>query len=239
MNTLPVPYTNSWQISNDSNSTDQNYIIQSWCSLTIYKHSENFAQKTINIVWLSWQKWIKIVWKFSRPMWNSSTNISQTELSVRHSLDPPFIVEFLELSKHLPVRLSVGGVAAAARLTDRPGNVERLVWTYVIGRYILLWKEQIHIWILLETSKENLKMKFFFTKIVIFICTGVMTKTLWKVLRWANKNLWTFEKYITFTFTDTIILSKESDVYCIRFIIQKYKHGCIFHSKIICIKFSF
>lgn len=162
MNTLPVPYTNSWQISNDSNSTDQNYIIQSWCSSTIYKHSENFAQKTINIVWLSWQKWIKIVWKFSRPMWNSSTNISQTELSVRHSLDPPFIVEFLELSKHLPIRLSVGGVAAAARLTDRPGNVERLVWTYVIGRYILLWKEQIHIWILLETSKENLKMKFFF-----------------------------------------------------------------------------
>lgn len=75
MNTLPVPYTNSWQISNDSNSTDQNYIIQSWCSSTIYKHSENFAQKTINIVWLSWQKWIKIVWKFSRPMWNSSTNI--------------------------------------------------------------------------------------------------------------------------------------------------------------------
>lgn len=162
MNTLPVPYTNSWQISNDSNSTDQSYIIQSWCSSTIYKHSENFAQKTINIVWLSWQKWIKIVWKFSRPMWNSSTNISQTELSVRHSLDPPFIVEFLELSKHLPIRLSVGGVAAAARLTDRPGNVERLVWTYVIGRYILLWKEQIHIWILLETSKENLKMKFFF-----------------------------------------------------------------------------
>lgn len=162
MNTLPVPYTNSWQISNDSNSTDQNYIIQSWCSSTIYKHSENFAQKTINIVWLSWQKWIKIVWKFSRPMWNSSTNISQTELSARHSLDPPFIVEFLELSKHLPIRLSVDGVAAAARLTDRPGNVERLVWTYVIGRYILLWKEQIHIWILLETSKENLKMKFFF-----------------------------------------------------------------------------
>lgn len=138
MNTLPVPYTNSWQISNDSNSTDQNYIIQSWCSSTIYKHSENFAQKTINIVWLSWQKWIKIVWKFSRPMWNSSTNISQMELSVRHSLDPPFIVEFLELSKHLPIRLSVGGVAAAARLTDRPGNVERLVWTDVIGRYILL-----------------------------------------------------------------------------------------------------
>lgn len=26
MNTLPVPYTNSWQISNDSNSTDQNYM---------------------------------------------------------------------------------------------------------------------------------------------------------------------------------------------------------------------
>lgn len=65
---------------------------------------------------------------------------------------------------------------------------------------------------------------FFFTKIVIFICTGVMTKTVWKLLRWANKNLWTFEKYITFTFTDTIILSKESDVYCIRFIIQKWLH---------------
>lgn len=139
--------------------------MQSWCSSTIYKNSENFARKFINKIWLPWRKWIKIEWKFSKPIWHSSTNISQTELSVRHSLDPPFIVEFLELSKHLPVRLSVGGVAAAARLTDRPGNVERLVWTYVIGRYILLWKEQIHIWMLLETSKENFKNEiFFFTK---------------------------------------------------------------------------
>lgn len=71
---------------------------------------------------------------------------SQAELnedSVRHSLGPPFIVEFLEFAQHLAVCLSVGGVATA-RLTDCPRNVERLVWTNVIGRYILLWKEQIH-----------------------------------------------------------------------------------------------
>lgn len=36
---------------------------------------------------------------------------------------------------------------------------------------------------------------YFFTKIVIFICTGVMTKTVWKLLRWANKNLWKIHNF--------------------------------------------
>lgn len=150
MNNSAVSYTNSWQISNDSNSTDQNYIIQSLSSSTIYKHSENFAQKFINIIWLPWQKWIKIEWKILQAHVTFLNKYSLRLNEVKTVWDipcmgPPFIVEFLELSKHLPVRLSVGGVVAAARLTDRAGNVEWLVWTDVIGRYILLWKEQIHI----------------------------------------------------------------------------------------------
>lgn len=113
------------------------------------------------------------------------TKYSQTELnedSVRHSLDPPFIVEFLELSQHLPVCLSVGGVAAA-RLTDRTRNVEWLVWTNVIGRYILLWKEQIHIWMLFETSKENLwNLKKILQNCNFYMYQCHMTKYIWKLL---------------------------------------------------------